>query len=124
MSLLDLLTPQWPAPRNVRAAFTLRQGGASIGPYESLNLGVHVNDDHAAVVENRRRVRLALSLPDEPVWMEQVHGAEVLNVDHLAHATPARADAIVTRMPGRVCAIQVADCMPVLFAARNGEAVG
>jgi YfiH family protein len=35
-----------------------------------------------------------------------------------------RADAAVTRRAGRVCAIQVADCMPVLFAARDGSAVG
>jgi polyphenol oxidase len=123
MKALEFLMPRWLAPPNVRAAFTLRQGGVSVGPYASLNLGVHVGDDSAAVLENRRRVRAALSLPGEPVWLEQVHGVEVLNLD-VAPAMPPRADAVVTRTPGHVCAIQVADCMPVLFVAQSGEAVG
>jgi YfiH family protein len=59
------------------------------------------------------------------VWLQQVHGTEVVDLDALAaDSDPPRADAAVTRTQGRVCAIQVADCMPVLFAARDGSAVG
>jgi len=124
MIAVEMLTPQWDAPESVRAAFTLRRGGVSVGPYESLNLGIHVGDKTAAVAENRRRVRESLALSNEPAWLEQVHGVEVLNLDDPGTQTPLRADAAVTRTAGRVCAIQVADCMPVLFAAQNGEAVG
>jgi polyphenol oxidase len=124
------LEPRWGALARVRAAFTLRGGGVSGAPYESLNLGVHVGDALEAVRENRRLVREQLGLPEEPVWLQQVHGVGVLEVGAL-DAGAARgdlvqpeADAAVTRTPGRVCAIQVADCMPVLFAARDGSAVG
>ena len=118
-----VIEPRWPAPARVRAAFTLRGGGVSAAPYDSLNLGVHVGDALEAVRENRRLVRERLGLPGEPVWLQQVHGVGVLEVGAGEAAQP-EADAAVTRMPGRVCAIQVADCMPVLFAARDGSAVG
>jgi polyphenol oxidase len=153
----EIIAPSWPAPARVRSAFTLRTGGVSLSPYDSLNLGAHVDDVADAVQENRRRIRARLGLPAEPVWLQQVHGVEVTDLDVAtshgvetpvpagrradAGATPVaapvcvgapvalaprspRADAAVTRLPGRVCVIQVADCMPVLFAARDGSAVG
>ena len=118
----EVLTPEWSAPRAVRAAFTLRGGGVSLAPYDSLNIGAHVGDSPAAVAENRRRVRARLNLPAEPAWLEQVHGTRVADLDALHEARYA-ADAVLTRRPGQVCAVQVADCMPVLLAARDGTAV-
>ena len=126
---LTLIAPDWSAPRRVNAAFTLRTGGVSASPYDSLNLGAHVGDAAEAVRENRRRVRERLRLPAEPVWLQQVHGTAVLDLDApdicapSATREPPRADAAVARLTGRVCVIQVADCMPVLFAARDGSAV-
>jgi YfiH family protein len=117
----DWLTPDWPAPALVRAAFTLRTGGVSAPPFESLNVGAHVGDDPEAVAENRRRIVRDLELPEEPAWLEQVHGREIADLDGARARTPA--DASLTRVAGRVCAIQVADCLPVLLAARNGSAV-
>ena len=75
---VQCLRPQWPAPAGVQAAFTLRHGGVSAGPFASLNLGTHVGDAPAAVTENRARVRAALALPAEPRWLEQVHGTHVV----------------------------------------------
>ena len=118
----QLLTPEWPAPPRVRAAFTLRGGGVSRPPFDSLNVGAHVGDEPAAVAENRRRVRAALALPAEPAWLEQVHGVRVADLD-AAGGAAAPADAVLTRSTGRVCAVQVADCLPVLLAARGGSAV-
>ena len=120
-----MIRPEWDAPRRVRAAFTLRQGGVSQGAFESLNVGTHVGDSPAAVAENRRRVRETLALPDEPVWLSQAHGTHVVDLDVPppgSAAAPA-GDAAITRRSGRVCAIQVADCMPVLFADRDGTAI-
>ena len=117
-----ILAPQWPAPQGVRAAFTQRGGGVSTGRYESLNLGARVGDLDAAVAENRRRVRVQLQLPGEPAWIEQVHGVGVLELDAPAPSVP-RADAVIARRAGAVCAVQVADCLPVLFAARDAGAV-
>jgi YfiH family protein len=131
---LQILTPEWPAPPKVHAAFTLRCGGVSAGPFDSLNLGAHVGDEAAGVAENRRRVRARLSLPEEPSWIEQVHGVEVIDLDAAAPATPAAqhtraagmpvADAAISRRAGHVCVVQVADCLPVLLATRDGSAVG
>jgi len=117
----QLLLPEWGAPPAVRAAFTLRAGGVSLAPFDTLNLGARVGDEPGAVAENRRRVRARLALPEEPAWLEQVHGSRVADLDAGDVSTPA--DAVVTRAIGRVCAVQVADCMPVLFAARDGSAV-
>lgn len=117
---LDILVPDWPAPPRVRAAFTLRTGGVSGGPFASLNLGDHVGDDPAAVASNRRRLREALHLPAEPLWLNQVHGREVARFDG---APRPDADAAMALQPGQVCAVLVADCLPVLFADRDGRCV-
>ena len=120
---IGYLTPQWPAPPQVRAAFTLRTGGVSAAPYDALNLGTHVGDAPPAVAENRRRVRAALGLPAEPAWLDQVHGTHVLEREDAAPSRAPAADALITRAPGLVAAVQVADCPPVLFAARDGSVV-
>jgi polyphenol oxidase len=117
-----LLIPQWPAPPGVRAAFTLRAGGVSAGPYAALNLGAHVGDAAVAVAENRRRAAAALRLTHEPAWLEQVHGVRVADLDRPGGEACA-ADAALTRRAGRACVVQVADCMPVLLAARDASVV-
>lgn len=127
MTSLDFIVPDWPAPATIKAAFSLRTGGVSRPPFDTLNIGTHVGDEPALVSENRGRIRQALSLPVEPTWLEQVHGADVVMLAQSASAAEApypRADAAVTRFSRPVCAVQVADCMPVLFAARDGSAVG
>lgn len=119
---VDTLAPDWPAPQSVHAAFTLRRGGVSAPPYDSLNVGLHVGDEVAKVVENRKRISVQLRLPTEPAWIEQVHGTDVRDLDVDAGAERCGpADAVVTHRSGRVCVIQVADCLPVLFTARDGS---
>jgi polyphenol oxidase len=119
-----LLKVDWLAPPSVRAAFTWRSGGVSLAPWDALNLGAHVGDAPEAVTENRRRVAEALALPSEPLWLQQVHGARVDDADAAPHSELAPADASVTRVPGRVLAILVADCMPVLFSSLDGQVIG
>jgi polyphenol oxidase len=118
---VDWLEVDWPAPSGVRGLSTYRGGGVSGGPYASLNLGDHVGDDAAAVLENRRRLQRDTGLPSEPQWLTQVHGIAVADLDAEVVSEPA--DAAVTRHPGRVCAILTADCLPVLFAADSGDVV-
>lgn len=113
------IVPEWPAPARVRAFVTTREGGVSTAPYASLNLGQRVNDDAAAVARNRALVRDCL--PAEPAWLLQVHGNRV--VEALPGTDPVEADAAFARVPGRVCAIQVADCLPVLLTDRAGTVV-
>ena len=121
---VGLLDIEWSAPAQVAAAFTLRSGGVSGAPWDTLNLGSHVGDAPAAVAENRSRVATALALPAAPWWLQQVHGAHVLTIRGAGAAPVEPADAAVTREPGQVLAILVADCMPVLFAAEDGKVIG
>ena len=119
----ELIEPDWPAPPGVRAAFTVRTGGVSEPPYDSLNCAAHVGDAPGAVAENRIRLRACLELPSEPRWLEQLHGAAAITLGS-EPAVPAVGDAAVAREPGRVCVVQVADCLPVLLASRDGCGVG
>jgi YfiH family protein len=113
--------PGWPAPPGVRALSTFRIGGVSVAPYDSLNLGDHVGDAAADVAENRRRLKAAAKLPAEPIWLEQVHGSHVADLDALGGVGPA--DAAFARRTGRVCAILTADCLPVLLTLDTGGLV-
>ena len=122
MSDIEVIEPDWPVPSRVHAAFTLRLGGVSVAPFASLNVGAQVGDAALAVAENRLRVRQRLRLPVEPTWLQQIHGTAVANLD-ADDAAHGAADAAITRRTDRVCVIQVADCVPVLFAARDGSAV-
>lgn len=115
------MTPQWPLPAGVRAFCSEREGGVSLAPYDSLNLGDHVGDDPLAVAENRRR--LAGSLHARPVFLKQVHGVGVVELDATTR-DGTEADACWTRERGLVCTMMVADCLPVLLADRAGRVVG
>jgi YfiH family protein len=117
----DWIIPTWEAPANVGALMTTRNGGVSTGPYASLNLGDHVGDADEAVAENRRR--LGAYLPAAPRWLRQVHGNAVVFHRARRAAEPPVADGAATNEPGVVCAVLVADCLPVLLADRAGTAV-
>jgi hypothetical protein len=119
---IDWIAPDWPAPAHVRVLSTLRAGGVSDGPYASLNLAAHVGDRPAAVAANRLLLREAAHLPAEPLWLEQVHGTDVIR--HPGDLLPVRADASVAFEPGRVCAVMTADCLPVVLADRGGTRLG
>jgi YfiH family protein len=119
---LDWIVPHIVDAAGVRALVTTRAGGASAGEYASMNLARHSGDDPDAVAENRRR--LQAFLPSAPVWLDQVHGTTVAVIEGTPPAPRPGADAAVTRTPGVVVAVQTADCLPVLFADRNGRAVG
>ncbi|CAJ0780627.1 Polyphenol oxidase [Ralstonia condita] len=126
----DWIIPDWPAHPRVRALSTTRLGGVSVGPYGlagglpgGLNLGRHVGDAPEAVEQNRRILREAL--PSEPVWMEQVHGTGVADLDQVAGPlTPVVADAAVASCRDRVCVVMTADCLPILLSDARGVTVG
>jgi YfiH family protein len=121
MNLRDtFIYPDWPAPANVKALQTTRNGGISAAPYDTLNLGLHVGDDPVRV--NRNRQLLAPFMPSEPVWMEQVHGTVVANAD--AAECRVQADACIARQRGSVCVVMTADCLPVLLCDEDGTVVG
>ncbi|CAG2274401.1 peptidoglycan editing factor PgeF [Burkholderia sola] len=134
----DCVRPDWRVSPRVRALITTRDGGVSEGPYGrwrdgaalpgGMNLGLHTGDDPDHVAVNRARV-LALAGQSGAAWLEQVHGAQIVQADEVIAAAPAatapvRADASVTNQPGAVCVVMVADCLPVLLCDAQGRAVG
>ena len=125
MTERDWIVPDWPAPVRVQARMTTRDGGVSTGPWAGssgggLNLGLGSGDDPTAVLRNRRLV--ADRLPSEPAWLRQVHGTAAVDLSQPVE-DPIIADASFTATAGRVCAILVADCLPVLFTDRRGSRV-
>lgn len=121
----DWIIPEWPAPARVKALFTTRKGGVSSVPYASLNLGDHVGDDPSRVEQNRTLLRRFL--PEDPSWLKQTHGTTVIDAGAWRLKTAEGApegDAVFTRQSANVCAILVADCLPILFCDRNGTIVG
>ena len=114
-----LIIPDWPAPPNVKALQTTRMGGISLAPYHSLNLGAHVQDDALAVAQNRQLLRSYL--PSEPVWLNQVHGIDV--IDAASGAGLPAADASYSLAKNIVCVTMTADCLPVLLCHQQGMAV-
>lgn len=114
----DWLTPDWPAPARVRACVTTRSGGVSLAPFDSFNLGEHVEDDPIAVAKNRQRLLSLLGC--KPAWLRQVHGTAVVQAEP---GEVLEADASWTAAPGIACTIMTADCLPVLFCDRAGTRV-
>lgn len=124
MSEPGLLDLEWRTPPGVRAAFTTRQGGVSVAPWDSFNVATHVGDDPSQVAMNRARLRELLGLRNEPAWLEQVHGVNVADADvPFADGPPVVADAAVATHADAACVVMVADCLPVLFATRDGTRV-
>jgi hypothetical protein len=91
----ESISPDWEAPANVHALMTTR---------------------------NTRDVDVRALLPAPPLALRQVHGTRVVDLDRPSPGVEG--DAAVTRTPNRVCAIRVADCMPVLLADDRGRVVG
>ncbi len=127
---LDWIVPVWAGPSHVGAFFTTRQGSASTAATATTEAGSVVTsagDSADAGTTGEERCRLRAFLPSDPVWMAQVHGRHVVEVDArnvaAMHAAPPQADAAGTRTPGIVLAVRTADCLPVLLADRRGSVV-
>ena len=132
-ALMQPLVPDWPAPTGISALMSTRQSGSSKPPFDSLNLRppalgddpAGAADAPAAVLANQQRFAAALGAA--PVWLHQVHGAQVLRLlpGHLRPgAALPEADASISTTPGLACTVLVADCLPVLFCTQDGLAVG
>lgn len=115
------ITLNWPAPKNVHACITTREGGVSVAAHASNNFGLHVDDDTAAVVQNRVRLCEQLGLQKTPQWLAQVHGVKVVTAkgDGLVRT----ADGSYSNQPGQACLVMTADCLPILLCDKAGTQV-
>lgn len=120
---MDFISPDWPAPEQVKAISTRREGGVSEGEYASLNLANHVDDAESMVMQNRSALVHRLQLPAEPVWLEQIHGTRVIELGQVKGTQLIKADASISRNNDSVCTVMTADCLPVLLCKEDGSAV-
>lgn len=120
--MIGWIPADWPAPPGIVAGCTTRAGGVSTDSKFALNLGAHVGDAPEAVIENRRRVVNDLELRGEPLWLNQIHGRDVVDADATVSDVPT-ADASVSSRAGQALAIMTADCLPVLFCSKDGKRI-
>ena len=117
-----MIVPDWPAPSNIFAYTSTRPGGESTGVYAGRNVGLHVGDNASHVLANRA----GLPESDRLIWLNQVHGNTVVELDATLLSLEAGAidaDASFSRTPDVACAIMTADCIPVLFTNKAGTEV-
>jgi len=85
-----------------------------------MNLGLHVGDESSAVQVNRARMHERLGA--RPVFLDQVHGTNTVQI-HQDTPDACRADGAITRETDLACTVMVADCLPVLLTDRQGALV-
>ena len=126
---IHYLQPSWAARDGLAAGFTMRNGGSSRPPFNSLNLGFG-SGDHASQVEaNRTAVARVFDLePHLFLTVNQVHGSEILVIDHpnpdVSHFQRVDSDAIITNQRNILIGILVADCFPVILYDQNKHVAG
>ncbi|MDC1066236.1 peptidoglycan editing factor PgeF [Candidatus Pseudothioglobus singularis] len=111
-------------PENVKFLSTERfiEGGSSSGNLENFNLALHVNDSEVNVLANRLVLKSYYALPSEPVWIYQTHSSICVNASEVNSIV--KADASFTSLPGVVCGVLTADCLPVFVSKKDGSMVG
>jgi len=117
-----VIEPDWPAPAWVKAYSTTRQGGYSGSPFAALNLAHHVEDDRAVVQQNREWLSQHLSLPAKPLWLQQVHGVNIIS-HQVKSAVIPMVDGSYSKRLNEVCVVLTADCLPVLLCDQTGTSV-
>jgi len=120
-----LLLPDWPAPSTVGAFVTTRETGPSRGDFAAFNPAAHVGDDPESVIRCRNRLVTEIGGERPLFWLDQVHGARVMQNYHAAYRQqPPQADASVAFDRSHACVILTADCLPVFLCDRQGTRVG
>jgi len=118
-----LIIPDWPAPGNIKALITTREGGISEPPFDRFNLGVHVGDEEYAVHHNRKMLTEHLGSGVQNQWLSQVHGSNVLVLDNGLVDEGTQADSLYTQASGIACGVLTADCLSVFFCDKSGREI-
>lgn len=112
----------WPAPSRVCAVVSTRAGHFSAPPYDGYNTAEHVGDSASSVALCRRFFLQHFSVTSSPQWLHQVHGTQVIEAPCKQEVPTA--DAVFSGVPGQVCTLHTADCLPVFFCNQSGSQVG
>lgn len=115
------ISPQWHAPKQIHGFTTIRTGGVSLPPFDSFNLGEHVNDNPQDVAQNRALLVERFELPQAPLYLTQTHSTRVIELPY--DGENLEADAAYTNQANQICLVMTADCLPVLFYNKQGNEV-
>ncbi|MEG9530184.1 peptidoglycan editing factor PgeF [Mannheimia indoligenes] len=118
---MDNIIPNWNIPKHIHAFTTVRTGGVSKPPFDSFNLGDHVNDSPEDVAQNRALLVEKFHLPQSPLFLTQTHSTRVLELPY--SGKDIEADAVYTNQPNQVCLVMTADCLPILFVSKDGKEI-
>ena len=123
----DLIIPDWPTPAWIKAVTTTRQRGFSPPPFNSFNLSLTVGDNPNCVLQNHRLLKSSLGLTQGPTWLKQVHGNKAISA--ISALNDPTADAVYSQQldidsqqssaKSIICAVQTADCLPLLVCSRT-----
>lgn len=114
-------------------AVSTRFGGNSQAPFDGLNLALHVNDNKADVLENRRLFCTGLNLkPSCMTTCQQVHGNKVTCVTESQigagalsfENTIANTDTLITNLSNVALTLFFADCTPIMIYDPTHHAIG
>lgn len=117
---MKFITPNWPAPKNIKAYTTTRHGWGGRKPNHDINRGNITHTDPNSMQENQQLTTL-LQLPEEPIWLTQTHSTIALEA--APDNQEKTADASYTQKTNRICVVQTADCLPLLICNKQGTAV-
>lgn len=108
--------------QKVIAAQSTRNGGISPSPFNSLNLGMAVNDIPENVLKNRTLFFNSLGIDVSQLsTSKQIHGNAVLFAT--AAGTSEGFDAQISNQKGLYLVVSVADCTPILIHDEKTNAV-
>ncbi len=115
------LTAQWPAPPHIGLLTATARRPADWSSSATTAQAMAQQDAEFLHIVDA-------GLPSSPLWLKQVHGTAVVDLDartlSAMRTAPPAADAAVTNAAGVVCAVRTADCLPVALTDRAGRAVG
>jgi YfiH family protein len=124
MEIFYLTVAEWAARDGLVHGFAGRRGGRSGGVYAGLNCSFRVGDDPQLVKENLCDLKKAAGLHDlKIVTMRQVHGDTIRDIEDDNLKEAGEADGMAACRPGIFLGVLTADCVPILFAARDPKAV-
>jgi YfiH family protein len=109
IELSGFIRPNWTAPAKVKAYSSLRQSGVGEDPSVPL-------DEYDVKI-----LKHMLNMPDQPIWLKQIHGN--ISLTATTENAAQEGDALFTDTPNRVCIIRTADCIPIFFTTTDGSHV-
>lgn len=126
--MIELIKPNWTAPKQIKAFTTTRIGGLSQAPYDQLNLAAHVDDDLMTVQRNREILKKKVQLPHDLYFLKQIHSDIAFDLgrhftDIQQQNDQIEGDALYSNQIQKICTTLTADCLPVLFCNQQGTEV-